>query len=173
MFRSERSKIILGAILVLLVAILAFAAHRSKQNPTADNSQNSDEQMVTRQAAPSNVKVPEKGMSDVPKNVAIPTVTAVAGPGRNERLRLFEVNAQGNAYTPDTIIARKGDTVHLTIHAVDRDYNFTQPDYGFNVAIPKGSTQSIEMSVSAPGTFTFFCSTCENKNMTGQLIVAE
>lgn len=114
----------------------------------------------TRAAAPQNVVVPEKG-SNVPANVAVPQTVAVASPNSSGNLRIFNIKVTGDAFIPDTIIVNAGDFPRLLITAVDKNYDFTQPDYGFrSISIARGTTKTIDMGSTVSGQFTFYCASC-------------
>ncbi len=82
-------------------------------------------------------------------------VQGAGDPSGNVSYRSFNITIQNEAYTPDTVIVNQGDTVNLDLTAVDAAYGFTQPDYGFNAAIPKGKTQIIQFQALSPGISLF------------------
>ena len=71
------------------------------------------------------------------------------------------------------MVVKQGDTVNLELTAVDANYGFTQPDYGFNAAIPDGKTQTIQFQALNVGNFTFYCASCggPSKGPVGHIIV--
>ena len=127
----------------------------------------------TRTAALADVTVPDKGASSTSANVAVPVVQGPGDPSGNVSYRSFNIAIQNNAYTPNTVIVNQGDTVNLELTAVDAAYGFTQPDYGFNAAIPKGKTQTIQFQTLNTGNFTFYCASCggPSKGPVGHIIV--
>ena len=129
---------------------------------------------VTRGAAPSNVMVPDSASSSVPSNVAKPQLVAPTRPNSDARFRSFSIGVSSSGFVPDTVIVKVGDTVHLVITAVDKDYDFAQPDYGFNVALLKGQAKVVEFQATAEGKFTFYCKSCGGpaKGPVGYIIAA-
>ena len=127
----------------------------------------------TRAPAPIDVKVPGSN-SLAPPNVAKPTTVVPASPGGSESLRRFSLKIQDDKFSPDTVIVNKGDVIQLSITALDKNYDFTQPDFGFKKSISKGQTQEIGFQASAVGKFTFFCSACggPDKGPVGYIIIA-
>lgn len=124
---------------------------------------------------PKNVVIPEKESENLPENLAKPEVVTPAGPNTTSNFRSFVIKAEGNKYIPDTVIVRERDTIHIEMTAVDRNYDFTQPDYGFKAKISKGKTGIIEFQALRVGRFAFFCESCggPGKGPVGTLIVAE
>ncbi|MEK7076966.1 MAG: cupredoxin domain-containing protein, partial [Patescibacteria group bacterium] len=111
-----------------------------------------------------------------PANVARPDVSIPLGASTDDKLRKFQIQITGGAFAPeDTVVVRKGDSVRLAVTAVDRNYDFTQPDYGFSSPIRKGTSVEFKFAATASGKFTFFCKSCggPEKGPVGYLIVAE
>ncbi|MEK7212498.1 MAG: cupredoxin domain-containing protein [Patescibacteria group bacterium] len=133
---------------------------------------------VTRETAPAKiggweVSVPGKDSANVPENVAKPEVVGVGNPAGTTSYRSFSIKAEGDKFSPDTIVVKEKDTVRLSINAIDKDYDFTQPDYGFKVAVKKGDSKPLQFDASASGKFLFYCAACggPNKGPIGYLIV--
>jgi hypothetical protein len=74
--------------------------------------------------------------------------------------RSYNIKIDKNKFTPDTVIVNQWDTVRINFTSVDRDYDVKQPDFGFAVAIPKGTSGVWESSASGGGTFKFYCVAC-------------
>ena len=173
----EKGKIISIIVGVLVLGLVIFLVSWTKKPPgslqgPATGSGGTEVQPGTSAPAPIGVKVPEPN-SSAPLNVAKPNLVAPASPGSSSNLRLFNLEIKGDKFTPDTIIVNKGDIVSLTITAVDKNYDFTQPDFGFKKSISKGQTQEIGFQASAVGKFTFFCSACggPDKGPVGYIII--
>ena len=172
----EKGKIIsiVVGVLVLGLVILVPWAKRFPglfQKPTLENG-GTESQPGTRTRAPLNAMVPDSN-SLVPSNVAKPTTVAPASPGGSESLRRFSLKIQDDKFSPDTVIVNKGDVIQLSITALDKNYDFTQPDFGFKKSISKGQTQEIGFQASATGKFTFFCNACggPDKGPIGYIII--
>jgi heme/copper-type cytochrome/quinol oxidase subunit 2 len=129
---------------------------------------------VTREAAPQNIVVPSQNSKNTPQNVAVPTTVSPANVAGTSNYRNFNVTAEGGKFTPDTVTVYLNDQIVLNITAVDRDYDFTQPDIGASIPIPKGTTKTIRTQATATGKFTFYCASCGGpaKGPLGYLIVA-
>jgi heme/copper-type cytochrome/quinol oxidase subunit 2 len=133
---------------------------------------------VTRETAPAKIgdwviSVPEKNSSNIPENVAKPEVVGVGNPAGTTSYRSFSIKAEGDKFSPDTIVVKEKDTVRLSISAIDKDYDFTQPDYGFKVAVKKGDSKPLQFDATASGKFIFYCAACggPDKGPIGYLIV--
>lgn len=125
------------------------------------------------QSLPSNVVVPVQNASSVPAGVAAPTIVASGSPSGVTSYRSFTINISGGAYTPNTVIVNKGDTVHINLTAVDGNYDFTQSNYGLSLAVAKGQTKVVQFDANAAGKFTFYCASCggPSKGPTGYIEV--
>ena len=129
----------------------------------------------TRSDAPSDVVVPDVGATNVPANVAVPQNVAPAAPGVSAKFRSFEIKVDGGKFVPDTLAVNVGDTVNVKITAVDKDYDFVQPDYGFSFPLPKGIQKTLEFGATTEGKYTFYCSSCggPDKGPVGYIIVVK
>lgn len=160
--------VVVALAVLLLVAYLlsSFSAKKSAISPLgpAGETTGGPAQLpggsATREAAPLNLSVPGATSTDIPANVAKPQIVGPANPSNTASFRSFTVSIKGNVFSPDTVIVKMGDIAHINFMAVDKDYDFTQPDYGFYVLIPKGQTKLVEFQATAEGKFTFYCKSC-------------
>lgn len=108
-------------------------------------------------------------------NVAKPNLVTPASPGSPSNFRRFNLEIKGDKFIPDTVIVNKGDVVDLALTAVDKSYDFTQPDFGLKRSIPKGQTGGLQFGATSAGKFTFFCSACggPDKGPVGYIIIIE
>lgn len=171
----EKGKIISIVIGVVVLGLIIFLAPWAKRPPgplQGPESGGTQAQPITRARAPIDAKVPESN-SSAPSNVAKPNLVTPASPGSSSNFRLFNLKIEGDKFTPDTIIVNKGDVVSLTITAVDKSYDFTQPDYGLKRLMTKGQTGVVEFGAGTAGKFTFFCSSCggPDKGPVGYIII--
>lgn len=129
---------------------------------------------VTRTAVPANVAVPGAGATSTAANIAVPTIVSPANPTNSASFRSFNIQIANGAFSPDQIIVYVGDTVSVSFTAVDQAYDWTLPDYGMQVSIPKGTTRQVQLSPHAVGKFLFYCTSCggPEKGPTGYLVVA-
>lgn len=183
---DAKKKIMIVIALVVVVAILVFAGYEwrtntpaTSTNPAPASSSNSGvtaapaSSVVTRTSVPANTVVPDKGATGIPANVAVPTVQGPGDPAGNVSYRSFNIKIENNVFSPSTVIVKQGDTVNLSLTAVDANYGFTQPDYGFNASIAKGQTKSAQFQVLQSGDFIFYCGSCggPSKGPVGHIIV--
>lgn len=113
----------------------------------------------TRAPAPTDVVVPALDQTTT-ADVAVPQVVAPASSHSSASFRSFSIEADGDQFTPSTIIVNVNDVVNIVITAVDKNYDFTQPDYGLKQSILKGQTKTIQFGATAAGKFTFYCASC-------------
>lgn len=112
---------------------------------------------------PANILVPEvSSTASVPANFAKPSVVADAAPNMETKFRIFNLSVEKNKVAPDTLAVYLGDTVHVEIVAVDKDYNLVQPDYSFKWNLSKGASKTFEFGAVSEGKFSFFCESCPN-----------
>jgi Cupredoxin-like domain len=121
----------------------------------------------------STVAVPDASSKNGPSNVAVPGVVVPAGRNTVSNERVFSVKVQNGAFVPDTVIVNQYDTVRISFQALDRDYDFVQPDMGLSSKLPMGVERIIEFSGVTAGKFTFYCSSCggPGKGPLGYIIV--
>jgi plastocyanin len=116
---------------------------------------------ATREAAPQNIVVPDQNSKDVPEGVAVPDTVALSNPITKSSYRDFSVKVNEDKFIPDTIIVKAGDILHFDFKAIDKDYDFTQPDYGISgLVLAKGKTIPLNFGNTIAGKFTFYCSSC-------------
>ena len=166
MDKNVRYLLIVGGIIILILAAVSvyknFQTNKttpppSSQGPSLNNETNKSQ---THLDLPANVNVPEKNQQ-VAQDVAAPVSVSPTSPQSNRNLRRFEIKAEGNIFKPKEIIVYSGDVTRIEVTAVDKDYDWNQPDYGFNnVKIPKGATKPIEFQATTPGKFIFYCESC-------------
>lgn len=161
MSRNKIIYVVLAVVAVALVGATVFVKLEVQKgsNPSAGGSP------TTVGTVDNNLKVPEASSTDLPKNVAKPELVAPAGPSTDASQRNFPpIIAEGNKFVPDTIIVREKDIIRIKITAIDKNYDFTQPEFGFDgnakIIIPKGETKTIEFQTGGVGKFKFYCSTC-------------
>lgn len=155
----NKKEILLIAITAAAVLGAVFVVARQRAAPSVPSSSPDAAAGVpaaggstTRQPAPQNATVPDDSL----------------------KVRNFSVSVSGNQFSPNTVVAKVGDTVHFTVTAIDKDYDFTQPDYGFRVLLPKGKPKAIEFQATADGKFAFYCTSCggPSKGPVGYLVIA-
>lgn len=167
--------LIVGAVLVVVIVGAALFIKRPPSGgPERRGTNGGGEQgSATKTEVPKGATVPEKGAANVPGNVATPQIVGPAAPTTDAKFRSFNMQVEGGKFVPDTVIVRKGDTVHINIAAVDKDYDFYQPDYGFSFPLPKGKGKVLEFGATAEGKYTFFCRECggPEKGPLGYIVV--
>lgn len=173
---DKNKSIIIGVVIVVVVVVALVYISKQGQpvpnlNPTPTPGTTTTQpeaatttpqtQPQTRIDVPENVVVPTRGATNTPANVAVPTVVGPAGPSTKSSFRRFEVKVDNNKFVPDTVNAIAGDNIQIDFTAVDKEYDFTQPDYGFpKVPLPKGKSKPIAFQVTATGQFLFYCTAC-------------
>lgn len=147
---------------IVLVAILAAGSVKKTAAPVVGEQPSTGNQPGatndTRQEVSGNVVVPSATSTDLPANVAKPMEVVSVRDGQS--IRKFSITADKNTFTPSAVTIYKGDTMQIAITAVDKDYDFAQPDYGYSKGIAKGTTETIIFDGTAEGIFTFFCRSC-------------
>ncbi len=162
---KTKTEIIIGVLLVtifiLATVIVQMKLSQNQASPTTETNEKGEATRTSMSpSAMENVKVPEKGET-APPGVAVPSLVAPSKSGAVTKLRVFDVQASRNAFSPEKIIVHTGDTVVMNVTPTDHAYDFTQPDFGFRaVPLPKGKTTKITLDATASGDFLFFCSTC-------------
>ncbi len=163
-FRDDNKKIwvIISAVAVVVVAGLIgwYAGRNVVLTETGYGPQaGSIPKSQTRQAVSAMVSVPDT-KSSVPGDVAKPQIVAQASPSGLASFRSFSLSLSKNEFMPNTVIVNAGDVVHISIKAVDKDYDFFQPDYGLSKPLPKGVSTVLEFQAAAADKYTFYCKSC-------------
>jgi heme/copper-type cytochrome/quinol oxidase subunit 2 len=115
--------------------------------------------VVTREGINGDIKVPGVG-EKTDADVAVPINEAPANPTSDSKSLEYVIKAQKGEFLPSEIIVNLGDLIKINFTAVDKDYHFTQPDFGFDEKISRGTTKTISLSANAVGKFKFYCSSC-------------
>jgi len=173
---------IIALVVILVVVVLAISFVFKNKTQTVQNQPQptpqtsvGEQKSQTWQAPPENVTVPEVGQTNVPEEVAVPKNVSPASAVSDAKIRNFsELKIENNKFTPQEFIVKQGDIFDVNVTAIDKDYDFTQPDYGFNLSIKKGETKRVQFQATAVGKFTFYCKSCggPEKGPVGYLVVA-
>lgn len=183
---DEKKKIIVEVVVAVVIlaavgAIVIYALRGSTGGAGSGGTQTSGvgsgaagaPTSPTIMPVPANTVVPNAGATGTPTNVAVPVVQSVGSPSGNVSYRSFNITIDGGAYSPNVVAVKQGDTVNLELTAVDANYGFTQPQYGFNATILQGKKQTIQFQALQTGDFIFYCASCggPSKGPVGHLIV--
>jgi plastocyanin len=177
--KKEKIYLIAGGVVVLIIiGVLISGSTNTGTNTVSETSgPNGQTKSLTQAEVPSDIVVPDQGATatSVPKDFAIPTVSIPAAPGADSSLRVFDIKADKDEFSPSTVAAYSGDTVHINFTAVDKTYDITFPDYGMKQTANKGQTKVLEFQANATGKFTYYCDSCGGlkSSAKGYIIVAE
>ncbi len=153
-----------GVIVIIIIATVFITRSfmgSSEENYAQPTPYQAPTSSATRGEVPSDAVVLDVGAKNVPPNVGVPSIQAPSAPNNAAaQFRSFPIKIENGEFVPNTFVLNSGDTMDLEITAVDGDYDFTQPDYGFSATIKKGNTQRIQGSASIQGKFTFYCKSC-------------
>jgi len=168
MIKFTDKKVILS-ILVVIIAIAGFAFFYFDKSPDPSKPP------VTWTEVPKNIQVPEKGETNLADNVAPPknVVSLEREESPSSAVRFFEVKVENDKFIPGTIIIYQGDRPSIRMTAIDKDYDFTQPDYGLSGKLIKGEMKKIGFEAGLAGDFLFYCASCggPSKGPVGHLII--
>lgn len=169
-----RRNLFILLVLLLLIGAVIWVIMDQRKSSTAIRENEEALKNITRTEVPRGTVVPNKG-DKVPENVAPPQVVGTAGNNTTASFREFTIIVENNTYTPNTVIAKKKDTVRINFTSRDRNYQFTQPELGFKVNLPQNQTTPITFDATGSGKFTFYCESCggPDKGPVGYLIVTE
>ena len=123
----------------------------------------------TREVLQTKIATPGEGATSTNKDVAVPTTVVQTGPSA---FRHFDLSANGNAYSPSTIVVNEGDVIDLNFTAVDKNYDMFLPDFGISKAAAKGETVKLQFQGYPFGEYKFYCKdSCGSAKVEGKLIV--
>ncbi|MBU6500210.1 MAG: hypothetical protein KGJ89_00015 [Patescibacteria group bacterium] len=183
----SKNKIIGIVVAVVAVVVIIVIVVSTKNLPTNKNNNlggiipggtGKPSGPTTRESLPQSVVIVVPGAnatSNVPQGVAVPTNVAPANMSNTTSYRNFNVTADGDKFTPDILNVYLNDQIVLNITAVDKDYDFTQPDFGYDgVVIRKGTTKTIHIQAPDVAKFIYYCKLCggPNSGPVGSIFVA-
>jgi len=179
MAKKEIYLVAAAVVLVFVGAAVLIAIKNKSGNQTASPNPEAaavgavESSSKTMGAVPPGTQAPGRGEENLPAGAAVPQAVAPAAPGISANKRIFQVTVQSDAFTPDTVIIKQGDTMQIYFTAVDKNYDFKQPDMGLSRLLPKGKPTLIEGSPPSPGKYTFYCQSCggPDKGPVGYIIV--
>lgn len=162
---TKKQLLLLVALLAVIIIVgVVIIVTRSEKGSGTQNTQNDPLPQGVRsetwEEVAATTEVPEKGEADLSADIASPIIVAPANPNTNAQFRSFDLRAQGGEFIPSIVAVYRGDTVHINVNSPDAAIDFTQPDYGLKVQVPRGETKVIEFGATAAGRFTFFCQSC-------------
>ncbi len=99
---------------------------------------------------------------------------AVPAAAVDKTVKEFSITGKNWEWDPNTITVKKGDKVHLKLTGMDETHGFAIREYGINVNMPEGTTQTVDFVADKAGTFEFRCSVpcgSGHREMVGKLIV--
>jgi heme/copper-type cytochrome/quinol oxidase subunit 2 len=177
----RKKKVIIYAVVALVViAGLAYFLVGSTGKPGTVYQQPGDStttttgtpKSTTHASVSADTKIPGVG-DQTSGGVGAPITVVPAAPGITALARSFDISVQNDKFTPSTVTVLVGDTVNISITAVDKDYDFTQPDYGLSSPLPKGVKKLILFQGTSSGKYTFFCKSCggPDKGPVGYIVV--
>jgi heme/copper-type cytochrome/quinol oxidase subunit 2 len=155
--------IVVGVVLVIVVLGIVVSKRGPFFAPPVPVPATSTESSVpvTREAAPVNVVIPGENATNTPENVAVPdTVSRGSSADPSVSQRGYSIQAENDQFTPNTVIVKLGDLIDIHLTAVDKAYDFTQPDFGFHADVAQGTVQRIQWTATDIGKFIFYCKSC-------------
>lgn len=161
----NKREVLLIVVAIIVVAVVGLIFHK-RQSIYLPGSNESSKTVyppgtsATRAPLTEDIEVPEADATDLPENIAAPTLVAEAAPSVEYAYRSFDIAVENGVFVPDTIIVREKDTVHLNITASDKTYDFYQPDYGLATQLPAGQKKVVEFGGLLTGRLTFYCQSC-------------
>lgn len=123
----------------------------------------------TREKVQEQIATPNENAVNVPKNVAVPTTVVESSVSA---FRHFDLSANGNVYSPNTIVVNEGDVVDVSFTPGDKSYDVSFPDFGIYRAAQKGQLTHLQFEASHFGEYKFLCAnTCGSAKVEGKLVV--
>lgn len=175
--QKSGSGIGIAAAVIIIIAIAVFALMRGGKNDAelAGTGQNN-----TQQAADDGQQtVPPADTATGQQPTATPTPTPSPTPppstGGSAQTVSFSVEGGMFYFKPNTITAKKGDTVKITFNNKEGFHDFVIDEFAGarTKQIQAGQTETISFVVDKTGTFEFYCSVGQHRQMgmKGTLVV--
>ena len=172
-----------GAIVVVIAAVAVGYLLGTSKNGVTGNSGTvgaggagagtNNPQSATYANVPTGIQVVGQNATNTAKDIAVPKVVIPAAPGVSASLRVFDISGNNGVFSPSTVTAYVGDTVHVNFTAVDKPYDITFPDYSMKQTAQKGETKVLEFQATTAGKFTYYCDSCGGlkSNAVGYMII--
>jgi plastocyanin len=153
--------VVVIAILIVIIVVISRRGSLSSnvaQGPAIQQAQTAGPaSSKTRLEVPAGTTVPGLN-SSVATNVAKPETIIAQSGGFN--YRSFNIQVNNDKFIPDTVIVNAGDDVYINFLAIDKNYDFKQPDNGFFATLPKGQKKVLHGQFPATGKFILYCQSC-------------
>lgn len=178
---NDLNKVILSiAIIILLIIIGIYYYMRLGNNqniyatptPSARSTPASTPD-ITRSPTPTPSPTRASSPSSAPTRT--PALSPTSTPTVTPAPITYNIAATEFKYTPDTITAKPGQMIKIVfLNSGNTQHNITFENIGKSTqTISSGQTDTIQFAAPAAGTYTFFCSIDNHRNLglTGKLIV--
>lgn len=181
MTRNKIIGIVVAVVALIVIIGISVSIKRSGSNLNSPlggaGGGNKPSGPVTQEALPQSavVIVPGANATSAPPGVAVPTNVSPANAAGTSNFRNFNITIDNNKFIPDTINVYTNDQLVLNFTAVDKNYDFTQPNIGANaIPIPKGTTYKLPMQAPPPAKYIFYCKSCggPDKGPVGYIVIA-
>lgn len=158
---SKQNIIIIAAVVLAatLGGVYFWLSQSGNLKEVFNGPSEEEAESSTRFEVPADIKVPEKG-EEVGGDVATPQLVVPSRQGSETNLRVFNIEGRGNEFVPSEVIVYRGDIVRINFIALDKDYDFIIPDYGFRKVIAKGEKDAVEFQATDEGKYVYYCEVC-------------
>lgn len=133
-----------------------------QKDRTAIVPQDQDEEESQQITYENEVTIPEPFTTPAEPGLAVPNDTLHL-PGQSEnKIRVFQLTADQNAFSFTKIIVRRGDVIRINAKALDKEYDFTIARLNIRQSFtPSDGGRRIEFQVVDPDTYAFSCESCK------------
>ena len=158
--------------IIILVAGGAFAYTQNKKSTTktaTDNQSQNEQQMSGDDSS----MAPVATTPGQTQGAATGTSDSIQGSDQNGE-KTFTITGQNFSFTPNTITVNKGDKVKIIFQNSGGFHDFVLPDFNVGTAtIGNGESATVEFTADKTGTFVYFCSVGNHRQMgmQGSLVV--
>lgn len=179
--------IVVGLILILLAAAIAFALLRDR---TTDSMETVENKITSQMDSESQTPPTEDRASgsptstpDTPNPQNRPTTKAPPQteakdtqmtPPPEAPIKTFTVTGQNFSFSPSNLTVSKGDKVKINFVNAGGTHDWVLDGYGVRTAvIQSGQVSTVEFTADKLGSFEYYCSVSNHRQlgMTGQLVV--
>lgn len=151
---SSRNNLIIGILAVVIVVLGGVLLFRSStknqdQTPVADqmDMSSSTAQAQVNEASPS-------------------TQEAATDSGQTSNVKEFTVSGFNYGFSPNTLTVNKGDTVKITFKNSGGVHDFVINEFNVKTkTIRSGDSETVSFVANQAGTFQFYCSVANHKQM--------
>lgn len=179
---GQNTAAIVVVIVVILLAGVSYAYFTMpapgtpavNTNTSDDGAENDNEIDQGEEMTNETTNIPEANVPPTNTATNTPGGTNVVNTAPQPTTRTFTITGQDFSYSPNEIRVKQGDTVKISFKNAGGFHDFVLDEFGVKTdSIASGATANVEFVADKTGTFEYYCSVGNHRQMgmKGNLIV--